>query len=126
MDGATEIACIERQTFMNVSDSFPILYAGLSGDFSARLSQTHQTIGMLKLPLATRVLVILRRLATLAGHKGNPCPVSISSKEIAAFAQAAPESVSRTLTSLEERGIITRGEKGHVVLLINGGLWEED
>ena len=37
-----------------------------------------------------------------------------------------PESVSRTLTSLEERGIITRGEKGHVVLLINGGLWEED
>lgn len=114
----TEVAHLKREDLVRVLQAYPTLGIGLSRHLSARLGVAYRLIADMKLPVEDRVLALIARIMILLIGKCENIFVEIpfSHRELAQFAQITPETLSRTLHTLQDKGIIGVEKKGLRVL----------
>jgi CRP/FNR family cyclic AMP-dependent transcriptional regulator len=95
---------------VRLMESYPAVSLALARHLSARISAMRQRMVETALLSATgRIAAELLRLAKAGGGTIRPVPVF---SELALQVQSTRETVSRTVSSLEKRGILKRGEGG--------------
>jgi len=95
---------------VRLMESYPAVSLALARHLSARISAMRQRMVETALLSATgRIAAELLRLATAGGGTIRPVPVF---SELALQVQSTRETVSRTVSSLEKRGILKRVEGG--------------
>lgn len=114
----SEVACLKEEDIPLLFEAYPGIGIGLSRNMSERLRAAQKLIADMRLPVEDRVLALIARIMILLIGKCENIVVEIpfSYRELAQFAQTTPETLSRTLRSLEGKGIIRKEKKGLRVL----------
>lgn len=95
---------------VRLMESYPAVSLAMARHLSARIAAMRQRMVETALLSATgRIAAELLRLARAGGGTISPVPVF---SELALQVQSTRETVSRTVSSLEKRGILKRGEGG--------------
>lgn len=114
----SEVACLKKEDIPLLFEAYPGIGIGLSRHMSERLRAAQKLIADMRLPVEDRVLSLIARLMiSLKGKCENVLiEIPFSHREIAQFAQITPETLSRTLRTLQDKGIISVEKKGLRVL----------
>src|SRR3990170_1523608 len=116
----TEVAYLKKADIPLLLQDHPKIGIGLSGHMSKRLRGAYKLVADMKLPVEDRVLALIARIAVLLTGKCENIVIEIplSHRELAQFAQITPETLSRTLRTLQDKGIIGVEKKGLRVLQV--------
>ena len=114
----SEVACVKKEDIPLLFEAYPGIGIGLSRHMSERLRVAQKLIADMRLPVEDRVLSLIARLMILLTGKCENVLIEIplSYRELAQFAQITPETLSRTLRTLQDKGIISVEKKGLRVL----------
>jgi len=114
----SEVAYLKKADIPLLLQDHPKIGIGLSGHMSKRLRGAYKLVADMKLPVEDRVLALIARIAVLLTGKCENIVIEIplSHRELAQFAQITPETLSRTLRTLQDKGIISVEKKGLRVL----------
>lgn len=114
----TEVAFLKKEDFPRIFETYPKLGIGFTRHVSARLREAYKLIADMKLPVEERLLALLARLMILLTGKceNRLMEIPFSHRELAQFAQVTPETLSRALHVLQDKGIIGVEKKGILVL----------
>ena len=116
----SEVAYLKKEDIPLLFEAYPGIGIGLSRHMSERLRGAYKLIADMKLPVEDRVLALIARLMILLTGKCDKGIIAIpfSHRELAQFAQVTPETLSRTLHTLQDKGIIGVEKKGLRVLQV--------
>ena len=116
----SEVAYLKKADIPLLLQDHPKIGIGLSGHMSKRLRGAYKLVADMKLPVEDRVLALIARIAVLLTGKCENIVIEIplSHRELAQFAQITPETLSRTLRTLQDKGIIGVEKKGLRVLQV--------
>ncbi len=114
----SEVAYLKKADVPLLLQDHPKIGMGLSGHMSQRLRGAYKLVADMKLPVEDRVLALIARIVVLLTGKCENIVIEIplSHRELAQFAQITPETLSRTLRTLQDKGIIGVEKKGLRVL----------
>jgi len=114
----SEVAYLKKADIPFLLQAHPKIGIGLSGHMSKRLRGAYKLVADMKLPVEDRVLALIARIMVLLTGKCENIVIEIplSHRELAQFAQITPETLSRTLRTLQDKGIIGVEKKGLRVL----------
>ena len=114
----SEVACLKKEDIPILFEAHPGIGIGLSRQMSERLRAAQKLIADMKLPVEDRVLSLIGRLMILLQGKCENIVMEIpfSHRELAQFAQITPETLSRALHVLQDKGILNVEKKGLRVL----------
>ncbi|MBI2089515.1 MAG: Crp/Fnr family transcriptional regulator [Deltaproteobacteria bacterium] len=101
-----------------VFQAYPELGIGFARHLSTRLREAYKLIADMTLTVEERLLALLARIMVLLTGKCEKGLVEIpfSYRDFAQVAQVTPETLSRTLRALQEKGVISVEKKGLRVL----------
>lgn len=118
VEEVTEVALLKKEDFPVACEAYPKLAMSFCLHISGKLREAYRLIADMKLPVEERVLAILARIAVLLTGKCEKGLVEIpfSYRDFAQVAQVTPETLSRTLRALQEKGVISVEKKGLRVL----------
>jgi CRP-like cAMP-binding protein len=110
----TEVAFLKKEDLPLVFEAYPELGLGFSRHLSKKLREAYRLIATLTLTVEERLLAVLARIVVLLTGKVEKglVEIPISYRELAQFAQVTPETLSRTMRGLQDRGIISVDKKG--------------
>ncbi|GEM_PF-2655483 len=116
----SEVAYLKKADIPFLLQDHPKIGIGLSGHMSKRLRGAYKLVADMKLPVEDRVLALIARIVVLLTGKCENIVIEIplSHRELAQFAQITPETLSRTLHTLQDKGIIGVEKKGLRVLQV--------
>lgn len=116
----SEVAYLKKADIPFLLQDHPKIGIGLSGHMSKRLRGAYKLVADMKLPVEDRVLALIARIMVLLTGKCENIVIEIplSHRELAQFAQITPETLSRTLRTLQDKGIIGVEKKGLRVLQV--------
>lgn len=105
----SEVAWIDRETFLDALDRWSSLGRGVAHLLSQRLRQTDQTIqSLVALEVDQRVAQRLLELAAVygepVGERGLRLPMRITQQDLAAMVGASRERTNRALVAFKRRG----------------------
>ena len=114
----TEIAFLKKEDLFPLFQAFPGLGVSFSRHISARLRKAYNLIADMSLAVEERLLALLARIIVLLTGKceNGLIEIPFSHRELAQFAQITPETLSRALRTLQDKGIISIEKKGLRVL----------
>lgn len=114
VEEVTEVAFLKKEDLPLIFRAYPELGVGFSRHLSTRLREAYKLIADMTLTVEERVLALLARIAVLLTGQCEKGLVEIpfSYRELAQFAQVTPETLSRTLRGLQDKGIISVEKKG--------------
>jgi len=114
----TEIAYLKKEDIPLLFQDYPGIGIGISGQMSERLRTAYKLIADMRLSVEDRVLALIARIMILLRGKLESIVIELplSHRELAQFAQITPETLSRTLRILQDKGIISVEKKGLRVL----------
>jgi len=125
----TEIAFLKKEDLFLIFQAYPRLGIGFSRHISARLRKAYKLVADMRLPVEDRLLSLIARIIVLLTGKceNGLIEIPISYRELAQFAQITPETLSRTLRILRDKGFISVEKKGLRVLqeeVLRKYLWQ--
>jgi CRP/FNR family transcriptional regulator len=109
----SEVACLKKEDISLLLQAYPGIGIGFYGHMSEKLRAAYKLIADMRLPVEDRVLSLIARLMiSLKGKCENVrIEIPFSHRELAQFAQITPETLSRTLHVLQDKGIISVEKK---------------
>lgn len=109
----TDVAFLKNEDFSACLNAHPTLGLRFSQHLSERLREAYKWTGDLKLPVEKRVVSRLVRICEIQREEKTAgfVKISVSRQDLTRFAQTTPETLSRTLRRLVQRGLV-RLEKG--------------
>lgn len=118
LEDLTTLALLKIEDLPLILRSDPSAGLTLAQHLCVRLRIAYGTISWLQLPLDKRMLKLLARLMLLreGRHQKGLIKIPFALRELAQLMQTTPETLSRTLRSLEGKGIIRKEKKGLRVL----------
>jgi CRP/FNR family transcriptional regulator len=116
----TEIAFLKKEDLPRIFQAHPELGIGFSRHISTKLREAYKLIADMRLSVEERLLVLLARIMVLLTGKceNGLIEIPFSHRELAQFAQITPETLSRALHVLQDKGIISVEKKGLRVLQV--------
>jgi len=111
---SVDVAFLREDKFLSLSSSYPVIGTQVARHLAQKLRRAYRTLAMMKLSVKERVLGLLARMLWRL-KKRDPKAIltlPLSSREFAQFVQTTPETLSRTLRSLEREGVIRSGKEG--------------
>jgi CRP-like cAMP-binding protein len=121
----TDVAFLKNEDYPDLLARHPTLGLAFSQHMAERLREAYKWIADLKLPVEARVIASLLHVCNFQTEETNPAAIkiSVSHQELARFAQTTPETLSRTLRRLAQRGLVRLEKRGR--LSVNAGALRE-
>ena len=116
----TEVAFLKKDDFCLIFQAYPGLGLGFCRHVSAKLREAYKLIADMRMTVEERLLALLARVMILLTGKceNGLIEIPFSHRELAQFAQVTPETLSRALHVLQDKGIIGVEKKGLRVLQV--------
>lgn len=113
LEGSTEVAYLKIEDLAVIIQSDWSLGLSLAQHLCVRLRAAYRTVGAMQLPVEERLLTLLARVMFLreGRHPKGQSRLPFTFRELAQFAQITPETLSRALRSLHDKGIISVEKK---------------
>ncbi len=106
----TEVAMLGAPKLIDLLRRHPELGIGLYRHMSDKVREGYKWIAAQNLPARERVLFVLARVIAKLEPREGKWEVPCSSRELAQFAQVAPETMCRVLRELEDDGVIRKNK----------------
>ncbi len=118
LTAVTDVAYMNSKTLLEVFRAHPDLGFGFFRHMSGRLRLAYRRLGNTRLPVEEKLLAALARLMFLfyEAYENRLIELPFSHRVLAQVAQMTPETLSRTLRALQEKGIIQIENRGIRIL----------
>lgn len=117
-EDSVEVAYLKAEDLFSLARAEPDFEVHFLRHLDARLSRSYRSLANMKLPLRERLISLVARFYRRLARKEpvGKFIIPLSQREMAQFLQAAPESVSRVIASLQREGVL-RYEKREMRIL---------